>query len=313
MKKYSASALAIAAAVFFSAPASAADLGQNSSLKDEPSYATAGPVVSWTGAYFGVQGGYGNANHDIHAYSTEKFPASPSTCSASISQSETREGGIGDGDTRPHEVTVSAGVSVTNVTKQECYELFEKVPSTAKVNFTDAHDAFTSAAHQFIDGLNSHGFIGGGRIGYDRAFGRYLIGVFGGYDFSNMETMASIDGLGTLKLEKENEWTVGARAGVIVAPRTLVYGLAGYTQTEYKFSGAGGGFSQDFDGITAGGGIEFALSDKVFMGLEYTHTFYGKETLIDVSDELGSLKVTDKLDEDKIMATLKIKLNGIGN
>lgn len=293
-------ATALLGATLLSAPAGASDIFGSSagSTKDAP-VANSGGVVNWSGFYVGGQIGYGNANHDLHATTTENIPARESVCSASISESETIEGGIGEGDDRDHTVTAGVGVSVTNVTEDECNKLFGE--SGATVSFTDSQEAFTSVANQFIDGLNSHGFIGGGRVGFDWARGRLLGGVFAGYDLSNMETDSSFG-----KIEKQDEWMVGLRLGYIVAPRTMAYVLGAYTQTEYEF----GGDETTFNGWTAGAGIEFALSGNVFLGMEYTHTFYDKETLVDVGNEFGSFKLTDDLDEDKIMATLKVKLNG---
>ncbi len=167
---------------------------------------------------------------------------------------------------------------------------------------------------EVLDGLNSSGIIGGGRIGFDLARGRYLVGVFADYNWSGMETTASIyNSVGSL--EKDNEWTIGGRAGYLVAPRTLAYVLAGYTQTEYSLHGEALFGTDDglrkkntFDGVSLGGGVEIALGGGVFAGLEYIHTFYGDEKWFE--DECN--RVTDTLDEDKVMATLKFKLNAFG-
>lgn len=179
-----------------------------------------------------------------------------------------------------------------------------------------------------IDGVNSSGLVGDGRLGYDFARGRFLFGVFGSYGFNNMETevnntisIANADrALDLTGIQKGNEWSVGARAGLIVAPRTLAYILAAYTQTDYEFSGnvtdvdGTRGFSREttFDGVTVGGGVEFALTQNVFLGIEGTHTFYGKETVLDTGGtDVGGFgqRITDDLDETKVMGTLKIKLN----
>lgn len=246
MKLKNASVLAAVAATLLSSAAFAADLGQNSSLKDSPKYAVDGPIVNFTGFYIGGGVGYGNANHNL------------------------------------------------------------------TVQVYDEEDTFNL--------LNSHGFIGEGRIGYDRAFGRILVGVFGSYSLNNMETNFSVTELGSGNIEKGDEWSVGGRAGVIVAPRTLAYILAAYTRTDYTINATDGmdTFSKEtkFDGISVGGGVEFAVTSNIFLGMEYTHTFYGKEAVLDTGatpvDGFGA-RLIDDLDEDKIMATLKIKLNGIGN
>jgi len=175
-----------------------------------------------------------------------------------------------------------------------------------------------------LDGVNAHGVVGDVRLGYDRAFGRFLIGAWGSYGFNGMEAEdVNTLGLGNAKLEKQDEWAIGLRAGAIVAPRTLVYALAGWSHTSYDFSGienistgggAGKAFSKetDFDGVVVGGGVEFALMSNVFLGLEYQHTFYGEEAIFDVYNKNTNVggRIDDDLDEDKVMGTLKIKLNG---
>jgi outer membrane immunogenic protein len=113
-------------------------------------------------------------------------------------------------------------------------------------------------------------------------------------------------------IEKGDEWSIGARAGLLVNDRTLAYILAAYTQTEYSF----GDTDITFDGVTVGGGVEFALTQNVFLGVEGTHTFYGEELLGDTNDgnDASGLRAYDEIGETKVMGTLKIKLNsGLGS
>ena len=166
-----------------------------------------------------------------------------------------------------------------------------------------------------VDGKNSAGAIGGGQVGFDLARGRFLFGVFGSYDFSGMETEVTLFDETRTLLEKGDEWSIGGRVGLIVAPRTMAYVLAAYTQTEYTFAGAsddGGDKDVTFDGVTVGGGVEFAVSSNIFLGLEGTHTFYGKETIwdVDLNDDGDGLREVDDLGETKIMGTLKLKVGG---
>jgi outer membrane immunogenic protein len=189
------------------------------------------------------------------------------------------------------------------------------------------YDPKTSLDIATLDGINASGLLGGGRVGFDIARGRFLFGVFGEYNFSNASADASILAGGTIakplydtaEIEKDNDWSVGARAGLIVAPRTLAYVMAAYTQADYNVSAhdtkGKSVYDKDvtFDGVSVGGGVEFAVSNNIFLGMEYAHTFYGEENLFDNGKAGSGIRISDSLDEDRVMATLKLKLNtGLG-
>jgi opacity protein-like surface antigen len=177
-----------------------------------------------------------------------------------------------------------------------------------------------------LDGINSSGLVGDARLGFDLARGRFLFGVFASYGFSDMSTSVRAATLDINAIEKGDEWSIGGRVGYIVAPRTLAYVLAAYTETDYSFSGikmldgkfTGGAKEVSFSGVTVGGGVEFAVTQNIFFGIEGTHTFYGKENIADGYNPVTNegVRLTDEIGETKVMGTLKIKLNsglGLGN
>jgi opacity protein-like surface antigen len=295
--------------LLLSSSAFAADVfSGDKSLKDDKNYAS-GETVNWTGFYIGGAVGYGNANHDltVHEYFEDYCAASTDTTT-------------GFGGT-----AAERGVTVENLNLlfPSAFESCEKLaaaPTTPTGLKTVNGDSREIAG---IDGVNSHGLVGDVRVGYDLAFGRFLIGGFGSYGFNSMETSGFISGLGSASIEKGDEWSIGARAGLIVAPRTLAYILAAYTQSDWEFgvAGAGGGGGSreiTFDGVTVGGGVEFALTSNVFLGIEGVHTFYGEETILDSYNSAANAggRLNDELGETKVLGTLKIKLNsglGLGN
>jgi outer membrane immunogenic protein len=179
----------------------------------------------------------------------------------------------------------------------------------------EAYNAEESAVLGSLDGLNSRGFIGGGRIGYDFQLGRFVAGPFADYNFSNIDSELKI-GSQSATVEKGDEWTLGGRAGLLVTPATLIYGLVGYTQTNYALhaSGAGKLGDQDFKGLTGGAGIETALTKNLFIGLEYQHTWYDGETIADsatgCADCTSGVRLKDDLSEDRIMGRVSLKLSG---
>lgn len=155
-----------------------------------------------------------------------------------------------------------------------------------------------------LDGLNSSGAVFGVSGGFDIKPGSVLFGVLAGYSWDNMETSLSIfDGAARATLEKEDEWYVGARAGILPWNNTLLYIGAAYVETSYELKA--GGFRRDFDyqGVKALAGIETNISGGLFTKIEYQHDFYGDVTLFSGDDA----RVTDTLDEDKILFGLTYK------
>lgn len=288
----------VALAALITSPALAADIDR--SYKDVPAdYAQSSGMVNWSGFYIGGAIGYGNANHDLTVRDYFK-----DYCGDVGDDLKDFVGKIDDGD------------------RDDRIDDLDEAGALACA--TEGNDSVLVAGDSreiaSLDGLSSTGLVGDVRLGYDHARGRYLVGVFGSYGFNNMETEFSLadgiigpDGFSET-IEKGEEWSIGARAGYLVAPRTLAYIMAAYTQTEYTFGGLGkdgGDKDVTFDGVTVGGGLEFALAGNIFLGLEATHTFYGGETIFDSYDPATNVgtSVEDDLSETKVMGTLKIKLN----
>lgn len=112
-------------------------------------------------------------------------------------------------------------------------------------------------------------FIGGGHIGADYRFGNMLVGAMADY------TMGSGGVLGGAYKVRDS-WTVAARGGFLLTDTLLMYGLAGWTWANTSSALAG---IPDIDGMTLGGGIEWAAFDRLSMRLEYRMTDYDKSTL----------------------------------
>lgn len=296
------SLIALAAGIGLAMPAQAADVYQGGSTKDVPGAFDAPTTVNWTGFYIGGSVGYGNANHNLTVQDYFKDYCGDGN--------EVDQHGFDDG--------------YSDIGNRENYLTADGVLKCAALGKggTANQDSIVVPGQSRdvanLDGLNSHGIVGDVRLGGDVQAGRFVFGVFGSYGLNGMETEGSI-GFGEhtagFKIEKGDEWSIGARAGLLVNPRTLAYVLAAYTQTEYDFSVHGGGDSEtvtvDFSGITAGAGVEFALTNNIFLGIEGTHTFYGEENIIDdydAEDNRGT-RLVDEIGETKVMGTLKIKLN----
>ncbi len=304
------------AALFLASPALSAD------LKGDPTSAdyVAERPFSWTGLYIGGRFGYGNANHELsvdryngaYCYDAGGDPLLPHDP---------------EDASNPLGYDAPAGTHIDSVPENgDCNSFADDTPLGASNSSYPVHTE-AGPDHALVDagsrevaslnGLNSSGITGGAQLGYDQQLGRFLIGVFGSYDLSSMDTTASIGAFDMTLIEKGDEWSVGARFGYLLHPRVMAYVLAAYTQADWTFGDATTGEKEvTFDGVTVGGGLEYALTRNIFIGIEGTHTFYGKETILDIADE-GAVaeiagtgtRLNDEIGETKVLGTLKIKLN----
>ena len=134
-------------------------------------------------------------------------------------------------------------------------------------------------------GLSFESPIISATAGFDFARDRFVFGPFAEYTYITADEAEDID-----------DWAVGVRAGIVVAPRTLLYGSAAYARL-----GDGG---DGVDGLRAGLGTEFAVSDNIFVDTKVNYTWYDLEDANSLLDA-GDLRA---------LVGLKIKLNsGIGN
>jgi outer membrane immunogenic protein len=98
----------------------------------------------------------------------------------------------------------------------------------------------------FGDGAFDDGFVVGGQIGINWQWNNFVLGVEGDGSFVDFGSVDSVE-------------SIRGRAG-IAFDRFLAYGT-------------GGAAFADFDdfGWVAGGGVEYALTDFVSVGVEYLH------------------------------------------
>lgn len=129
-----------------------------------------------------------------------------------------------------------------------------------------------------LNGLGGEGFFGTVTIGYDRVIRPgWVFGVFADYDFgSSISTDVSLLGFGA-SIDQNYTWAIGARLGFLANAGTLVYGTAGYTETEFDFLGL---TTQSFGGYFVGAGIETFLRSNWTLKLEYRYAQYGSENLL---------------------------------
>lgn len=143
--------------------------------------------------------------------------------------------------------------------------------------FTDMD--FTAPAGNF--NAEPDGIVGGGLLGWNLQTGNYVLGVEAdivGTDVSDTQAF------GINSVTASVDWMAGLRfrAGVLVSPQTLVFGMigAGFAEVDLPVAGPGGGpGSETFSGLQLGAGMETALSEKWSVRFDYLYTDLDSETV----------------------------------
>lgn len=139
--------------------------------------------------------------------------------------------------------------------------------------------------------LSPEGGFGGGQIGYNAVFGRFLAGVEADVQAADI---GDSTGFGAVSTNIDWFGTVRGRLG-FVFDRTLIYATGGYAwaDVESSFRTAGFGVTESdvLDGYVLGGGIEYALTDNWSAKVEYQY--------VDLEDRrLGIAGDSTRIDPD---------------
>jgi outer membrane immunogenic protein len=149
--------------------------------------------------------------------------------------------------------------------------------------------------------LDRSGFVGGGQIGYNYQFGaegrQYVVGLEADFDYTDLSDRTNVRTAQLVTRRPLNNsfassldtlGTVRARLGYVYG-RALVYGTGGFAYGETKqhidmFGPTGNTqFSGDRNalktGYVAGGGIEYAVTDKISVKAEGLYYDLGHNTL----------------------------------
>ena len=137
-------------------------------------------------------------------------------------------------------------------------------------------------------GLGPEGWLGGGQIGYNSQFGRWILGVEADAQASGLKDSICFDACKptiSFNVEQKLPWfaTVRGRIGY-AAGSVLLYGTGGMAFATVKTSPyqvdagsvSSGSFSDFRTGWTVGGGIESALSDGWSAKFEYLYMDFGR-------------------------------------
>jgi len=161
-------------------------------------------------------------------------------------------------------------------------------------------------------GNGNAGFIGGGQAGYNWQTGAFVLGVetdFQGTTLSKKTNIAGPSFLGpagpgdffTLNAKTSLDWlgTTRGRVGFVVTPdnRLMIYATGGVAygggSTNFSFFDSTGGIwtgnpSSSRVGWTAGGGVEYALTNNWTIRGEYLYADLGKSNFSSVGNAIAA-------------------------
>ena len=124
--------------------------------------------------------------------------------------------------------------------------------------------------------------IGGVQAGFNYQTGGIVLGVEGDVDFGNAS--GGFDAIGA-RVRVEQDWQASVRARIGYAfDRFMIYASGGVAFSEFKYGylntlpavAAGESASFSRTGWTVGGGVNYAMTDNIVLGVDYRYADYGK-------------------------------------
>lgn len=148
------------------------------------------------------------------------------------------------------------------------------------------------------NGANGNGGEAGIFAGYGQTFelsdmvpGRFYVGAEaeGGF-YTGDNTQANAQA--STRARPDYSTGVALRLGYLVLPNALTYVKVGYQHTgvDYDVTPVAGTTASDyrsFDGVRAGAGIDYLLTDHLFTRVEYDYTSYGNAGIVTGATNTG--------------------------
>lgn len=169
-----------------------------------------------------------------------------------------------------------------------------------------AAELSTAASNQ--ESLSTTGVGGTLYFGYEHALPGGYVGIEGNVGQSAAEYKEKF-GADASSLTRELSYGVAAILGTNINQSTSLYGTLGYQLTNFELSSKIDGVGkattdEDFGGLRAGVGLKSDITDMLSLRLQWTRTFYDKETL--KFDRLGG----DGLDFDIEESVFSLGIQG---
>lgn len=157
----------------------------------------------------------------------------------------------------------------------------------------------TTGAIIDVDSFGAEGAGIFGTVGCDMQVpnSKFVVGVFGDYQWFNDTTwtvgLPLLTPKALAEMSLDSTWAVGGRAGYLLTPDVMLYGLAGYTQANTSDLSSpllGGSLAvPNLKGYELGAGTEVALGKGFFVQAQYVWANYDAESINIASSPKGSL------------------------
>lgn len=151
--------------------------------------------------------------------------------------------------------------------------------------------------------VNMNGVLGGLYAGYNYQFTpNFLVGAEGNF---LLDGQSGSERVGAVRVKQHAQWlaSIRARAGVTF-DRFLVYGTGGvaFTDLNTETPGFGGSQSKTKVGWTAGGGLEYGITQNLLARVDYQYMGFGSDTT-----RSGAGRVNSKFDTSVVTAGIAYK------
>jgi outer membrane immunogenic protein len=164
-----------------------------------------------------------------------------------------------------------------------------------------------------LPGNTNSGVVGGGHVGYNLQVSQFVFGLEGDVDGSS-NSGGNATGVVAYTTREPIEASIRGRVGY-AWDRILFYGTGGGAFGDFHNTYAGpGGVDSIWDsrvGWTAGGGVEYAITDNWSVRAEYRYTDFGR-----VSDplvaSLGGDTATTHLTDNRVQVGFSYKFDLFG-
>jgi outer membrane immunogenic protein len=184
--------------------------------------------------------------------------------------------------------------------------------------------------------INNSSLIGGFQAGYNWQIGQWVLGLEQDYQFTGLKQTATFAAPAGLFLAGDSiavktDYLAATRVRLGMAwDRAMIYAAGGLETGEFDVTstyvarGAGGSPALGFTdasklhfGFNVGAGIDYAVTNNVFIGVEYRYLDLGKETYnLGAFTPAGAAARTVSssvgLKASEVTARLNFKLNGLG-